>query len=122
MSQRSKEYEILTKIGQGSFGTVFKVRRKSDRQILVMKLIKMQSLSKKNQQDSVSEVKILSSLNSPYIVKYFDSFVENSTLHIVMEYCEKGDLSQVMKKTAAEPKQNLEIFYSNVHRFRVLAF
>ena len=98
MSQRSKEYEILTKIGQGSFGTVFKVRRKSDRQILVMKLIKMQSLSKKNQQDSVSEVKILSSLNSPYIVKYFDSFVENSTLHIVMEYCEKGDLSQVMKK------------------------
>jgi NIMA (never in mitosis gene a)-related kinase 1/4/5 len=98
MAQKSKNYEILMKIGQGSFGTVFKVRRRFDRQIFVMKQIKIQSLSKKHQQESLHEVTILSSLSCPYIVKYFDSFVENSTLHIVMEYCEKGDLSQILKK------------------------
>lgn len=98
MSLRSKDYEILCKIGQGSFGQVFKVRRKFDKAILVMKLIKMQSLSNKNQQDSLHEVTILSSLNCPYIVKYYDSFVENTTLHIIMEYCEKGDLYQILKK------------------------
>lgn len=98
MSQRSKNYEVICKIGQGSFGTVFKVRRKSDKVILVMKMIKVQSLSKKCQQESVSEVTILSSLSCPYIVKYYESFVENSILHIIMEYCEKGDLSQLIKK------------------------
>ena len=98
MTSRLKEYEIICKIGQGSFGTVFKVRRKLDRLILVIKFIKINNLSKKNQQDSLHEVNILSSLNCPYIVKYYDSFVENSTLHIVMEYCEKGDLSQILKK------------------------
>ena len=89
---------MICKIGQGSFGTVFKVRRKSDKQILVMKMIKIPTLSKKHQQESLHEVTILSSLNNPYIVKYYESFVENSTLHIIMEYCEKGDLSQILKK------------------------
>jgi serine/threonine protein kinase len=98
MAQRSKNYEIICKIGQGSFGKVYKVRRKTDNLILVIKMIKIQSLSKKNQQDSLHEVTILSSLNCPYIVKYYESFVENLVLHIVMEYCEKGDLSQVVKK------------------------
>lgn len=95
---KSKDYEIICKIGQGSFGTVYKVKRKSDKQILVMKMIKIPTLSKKHQQESLHEVTILSSLNNPYIVKYYESFVENSTLHIIMEYCEKGDLSQVLKK------------------------
>ena len=95
---KTKDYEMICKIGQGSFGTVFKVRRKSDKQILVMKMIKIPTLSKKYQQESLHEVTILSSLNNPYIVKYYESFVENSTLHIIMEYCEKGDLSQILKK------------------------
>ena len=95
---KTKDYEMICKIGQGSFGTVFKVRRKSDKQILVMKMIKIPTLSKKHQQESLHEVTILSSLNNSYIVKYYESFVENSTLHIIMEYCEKGDLSQILKK------------------------
>ena len=110
MAQRSKEYDVLCKIGQGSFGQVFKVRRKCDRAILVMKLIKMQSLSKKNQQDSLHEVTILSSLNCPYIVKYYDSFAENNTLYIIMEYCEKGDLSQILKKQHLPPHKIWKFF------------
>lgn len=95
---KSKDYEIICKIGQGSFGTVYKVKRRLDKQILVMKMIKIPTLSKKHQQESLHEVTILSSLNNPYIVKYYESFVENNTLHIIMEYCEKGDLSQVLKR------------------------
>ena len=110
MVSRLKEYEILCKIGQGSFGTVFKVKRKIDRAILVIKLIKITTLSKKNQQDSLHEVNILSSLNCPYIVKYYDSFVENSTLYIVMEYCEKGDLSQILKKQQLQEQKIWKFF------------
>jgi NIMA (never in mitosis gene a)-related kinase len=102
---KTKDYEMICKIGQGSFGTVYKVKRKADKQVLVMKMIKVPTLSKKHQQESLHEVTILSSLNNPYIVKYYESFVENSTLHIIMEYCEKGDLSNLLKKqTLSEAK------------------
>ncbi len=39
-----------------------------------------------------AEILVLKQLDSPFIVKYHDSFVEKTWLCIVMEYCPKGDL------------------------------
>lgn len=39
--------------------------------------------------EAVNEVMLLASINSPYVVKYYDSFMENDELHIVMEYCNR---------------------------------
>ena len=36
-------------------------------------------------------------MNSPYIVKHFNTFIVKSSLHIVMEYCPKGDLAAFLK-------------------------
>ena len=94
LKSSSKDFEVLNKLGQGSFGTVFKVRRKADKNFYVMKSINISQMDRRGQQESVNEVKILASLDNPYIVKYFDSFIENKTLNIVMEFCDKGDLSQ----------------------------
>ena len=44
------------------------------------------------------EATILSRINSPYIVKYYDSFTEKSNINIIMEYCEKGDLGMHLKQ------------------------
>lgn len=92
-----KDFEMLTRLGQGSFGTVHKVRRRADNNIYVMKLIPIGQMDSRGQQDSINEVNILASLNHPYIVKYYDSFIENKTLHIVMEFCDKGDLCGVIR-------------------------
>ena len=38
-------------------------------------------------------------MDSPYIVKYFDSFISNNKrVNIVMEYCEHGDLHKLLRK------------------------
>jgi NIMA (never in mitosis gene a)-related kinase len=42
-------------------------------------------------------------INSPYIVKYVDSFVESSKLFIVMEHCAKGDLCKYIKAQMGKP-------------------
>lgn len=93
-----------------------------------MKIIPVGQLDSISQEDSLNEVKILSSLDNYYIVKYFDSFVEENQLHIVMEYCEKGDLSKLIKsrtKPFAEPRI-WEIFLQiclgleHLHRVKVL--
>lgn len=47
----------------------------------------------------LAEIEVMARLESPYIVKYFDSFVQlEKKVNIVMEYCEHGDLHKLLKK------------------------
>lgn len=93
-------YEILGAIGNGSFGTVTKVKRKSDGRILVWKEIKYGRMSEKEKQQLVTEVNILRELRHTHIVRYHDRVLDkaNSKIYIVMEYCEGGDLRALIKK------------------------
>lgn len=84
-------------MGKGSFGVVYKVRRKIDNLIYALKQIHIASLERKEQQDAINEVQIMASIDSPYVVKYYDSFLENGTLNIITEFCAGGDLSQHLK-------------------------
>jgi serine/threonine protein kinase len=43
------------------------------------------------------EAKILSSLTSQYIVKFYENFFEDNNLNIVMEYCDGGDLAKYLQ-------------------------
>ena len=45
-----------------------------------------------------NEAKILSSIDSEYIVKYYDSFSDNECFNIVMEYCDGLDLRKYINK------------------------
>lgn len=47
--------------------------------------------------DIIQEINILSELNSPFVTKYYGSFLKGSDLWIVMEYCSGGSCSDLMK-------------------------
>ena len=48
--------------------------------------------------EALREVQLLRKLqNNPHVVKYYNSFMENYSLHIIMEYAEKGDLQRYLK-------------------------
>ncbi len=96
------DFETQNKLGSGSFGTVYKVRRKADNSIYVIKDVRIGELSFREQAEAINEVNILAGIDSPYIVGYFDSFIEAGSLHIVMEYCNRGDLQALVKKAKAK--------------------
>jgi NIMA (never in mitosis gene a)-related kinase len=54
-------------------------------------------MSTKLKNEAINEVTILSKLDNPYIVKYYDSFIEKNFLNIIMEFCEGGDLHSHLK-------------------------
>ena len=93
------DFEIIRTLGQGAFSTVFLVKRKKDNKQYALKSIKMENLSKIEQQNSVNEVRILSSIVHPNIISYKESFWNwnNKTLNIIMEYCDDGDLESKIK-------------------------
>lgn len=94
------EYETLEVIGKGSFGTVRKVRQKSDGKILVRKEIEYTLMNSHERNQIISELRILRELDHPNIVSYLrhDHIVDQKMIHIYMEFCDGGDLAQVVLK------------------------
>jgi NIMA (never in mitosis gene a)-related kinase len=55
-------------------------------------------MSSTQRKEAVHEATILSKIDSPYIVKYYDSFTDKQVINIIMEYCENGDLGIYLKR------------------------
>ena len=59
-----------------------------------MKKIKIAQLSQKEKENSLNEIRILASIENPYIVSYKEAFYDqdSSCLCIIMDLAENGDL------------------------------
>lgn len=88
----------------GTFGSVWKVKRKSDDKTLVWKELDYGSMNDKEKKQLVAEVNILRDLKHQHIVRYHDRIIDkkNTKIFIIMEYCEGGDISQLIKKCKNE--------------------
>ncbi|XP_042633407.1 serine/threonine-protein kinase Nek2-like isoform X2 [Cyprinus carpio] len=100
MPSRTEDYEVLLTIGCGSYGKCQKIKRKSDGKILVWKVLDYGTMAEAEKQMLVSEVNLLRELKHPNIVRYYDRIIDrtNTTLYIVMEYCEGGDLASLINR------------------------
>ncbi len=85
-------YKIIENLGKGSFGSVYKVLNEENNCIYAIKKINLKGVKEEELKLIKNEAKILSSLNSENIVKYFDSFEDNESFNIIMEYCDGLDL------------------------------
>ncbi|KAF7889954.1 uncharacterized protein EAF02_002369 [Botrytis sinoallii] len=111
MTEESK-YEVLEKIGHGSFGIIRKVRRKNNGEILCRKEINYMRMSQKEREQLQAEFAILSSLKHPNIVGYYhrEHLKSSQDLHLYMEYCGNGDLGRIIKDLQAKNKYAEEGF------------
>eukprot|EP00940_MAST-03C_sp_MAST-3C-sp2_P001784 g1784.t1 len=95
MSMRT--YQKIRSLGKGSFGQAWLVVSKRDRKRYVAKV--MQEFSTKEEKMACfHEANVLKSLNHENIVKYVDSFAEGDKFHIVMEFVDGGDMSELIKR------------------------
>ena len=99
------DFQILQKLGEGAYSKVYKVKRLVDNNIYALKKVKLLNLSDKEKSNALNEVRILASIKSNFVISYKEAFFDekDSTLGIVMEYADKGDLYQKIiehKKTA----------------------
>ncbi len=90
------DFQILSKLGEGAYSTVFKVTRTVDRKTYALKKVKLLNLSDKEKENALNEVRILASVKSNYVVSYKEAFFDEKdrTLCIVMEFADNGDLYQ----------------------------
>ncbi|CDH58356.1 pkinase-domain-containing protein [Lichtheimia corymbifera JMRC:FSU:9682] len=89
-------YAKHERIGKGSFGEVFKGIDKRTQRPVAIKIIDLES-AEDEIDDIQQEIAILSQLDSLYVTKYHGSYLKDSSLWIVMEYCSGGSCSDLMK-------------------------
>ena len=89
-------FELISKLGEGSYSTVYKVRRKADLKMYALKKVKLKNLSEKEKQNALNEIRILASIKSDHIIAYKEAFIEEKEkiLCLVTEFANKGDLFQ----------------------------
>ena len=73
-----EDFQIITKLGEGSYSSVYKVVRKSDNLVYSLKKVRIiEGLSDKERDNSVNEVRILASIRSNCnIIKYYEAFID----------------------------------------------
>ncbi|KAF1667791.1 Serine/threonine-protein kinase Nek5, partial [Aptenodytes patagonicus] len=86
------KYEIIKKIGEGSFGKIFLAKGKVDNEQCVIKEINVTQMPVKEKEASQKEVILLAKMKHANIVTFYASLQEKNKLYIVMEYCDGGDL------------------------------
>ncbi len=97
------KYEVKGCIGRGNYGSAHVVVCRKDPSVkFVMKKIPIELMSEMEKEQAHQEVDLLAKLHHPNIVAYKESFVENDALHIIMSYCEGGDLARHIKKMRSQ--------------------
>ncbi|XP_038215972.1 serine/threonine-protein kinase fused [Zerene cesonia] len=92
-----ENYIIISFVGEGSFGRVFKAKHKETNVILALKVIRKKGRSSKDLKSLRQECDIQRQLNHPNIIRMIDSFDTESELVVVTEYAEK-ELHSILAK------------------------
>ena len=103
MQTSIKDFQVLSKLGEGAFSCVFKVKRLSDNNEYALKKVKMTMLSEKEKENALNEVRILASISNPYIIAYKEAFFDESSnsLCVIMEYANGGDIQKKITEKIA---------------------
>ena len=91
-----KNFQVIQKLGEGAYSTVYLVKRIEDSKEYALKKVKIMNLSEKEKENALNEIRILASTRSVNVVQYKEAFFEEETnqLCIIMEYADSGDLYQ----------------------------
>ena len=97
------------KIGEGTFGKVYKMEENGE----VFAVKEISALDPKAKREQA----MLESVKHKHIIKYIRTFTEDDRLNIVMEFADRGSLTQMVQKAVRDPEM-LHLFdEQNIWRF-----
>ena len=99
-------YEKINFLGEGAFGSVYKVRRKNSGTREIIRALK--EINKENvigNEDEIrNEIEVLKNLDHPNIMKIFEFFEDDKNMYLINEFCGGDDVAGLMDKYGLFPE------------------
>jgi len=95
-----RDYKMGRRLGSGHFGEVF-LANKGGKSFAIKKVVNTEMNT------AEQEIMILKQVDHDMIIKYYDHFMENNILCIVLEYADKGTMEKVVKQEPQKEEYNI---------------
>ncbi|XP_034539364.1 serine/threonine-protein kinase 36 isoform X2 [Notolabrus celidotus] len=117
-------YHVLELAGEGSFGRVYKGRKRYTGQVVALKFMPKVGRSERELRSLKREIEIMRDLKHPNIVQLYDSFETETEVVVVTEFAE-GQLFQILEDDGHLPESQVReiacqlvsaLYYLHFHR------
>lgn len=108
---RKRSLRVRKSLGYNTYGTVYLCRRREDNNLVIIKQIPIEEMTREERQAALNEVKVLSMLSHPNIIAYYDSFLEDKALMIAMEYAQGGTIFEYLQQRGEHLLNEEEIMH-----------
>ncbi|KAJ3416773.1 Cyclin-dependent kinase 3 [Chytridiales sp. JEL 0842] len=102
----NESYEKIEKIGEGTYGVVYKARDRSNNAIVALKKIRLETEDEGVPSTAIREISLLKELKHPNIVKLLDIVHSDAKLYLIFEFLDL-DLKKYMDSVQGGLSLNL---------------
>ena len=81
-------YEKLEKIGEGTYGVVYKCRDKNTSQLIALKKIRLEHEDEGIPSTAIREISLLKEIEHPNVVQLINVISSEHKLYLIFDFCE----------------------------------
>ncbi|XP_069194832.1 cyclin-dependent kinase-like 4 isoform X2 [Procambarus clarkii] len=107
-SRLMEKYEKLSKIGEGSYGAVYKCRNRETGSLVAIKKFFESEDDPLIKKIALREIRMLKQLHHPNLINLIEVFRRKRKLHLVFEFCERTVLNELESNPKGLPDEKVK--------------
>ncbi|CAG5127436.1 unnamed protein product, partial [Candidula unifasciata] len=107
-AEKMEKYEKISKIGEGSYGVVFKCRNRETGQVVAIKKFVESEEDPLIKKIAMREIRMLKQLKHPNLVNLIEVFRRRKRLHLVFEYVDHTVLNELDRYPRGVPERMVQ--------------
>ena len=118
-----EKYEKIDKVGEGTYGVVYKCKNKQTGDIVALKKIRLENEDEGIPSTAIREISILKQLKHPNIVNLVDLIHGEKKLYLVFEFMDHDLYVRKMNDSLYQSfiwKRNLYVVYDRFYQIRFI--